>query len=153
MKLPRRMTRLGIAVLAGGAVTAAGYGIDAVASAGPEAGTLGPGLVTVEVPVEHSRFELDDLRVYVGTMVRFVVDNRDPINHELVVGDDAVHRRHESGTELAHPPVPGEVSVGPNDVGLTTYLFDSPGTVAIKCHLPGHVDYGMVADVEVLATP
>jgi uncharacterized cupredoxin-like copper-binding protein len=139
-----------VAVLAGGAVTAAAYGIGAVASAGPAAGTLGPGLVTVEVPVENSRFELEDLRVYEGTMVRFVLDNRDPINHELVVGTDAVHRRHERGTEQAHPPVPGEVSVGPNETASTIYTFDSVGTVEYMCHLPGHVDYGMVGEIEVV---
>ncbi len=52
-----------------------------------------------------------------GTVVRFVVTNDDPILHELIVGDDAVHARHATGTEAAHPPVSGEVSVRPGDTG------------------------------------
>jgi len=72
-----------------------------------------------------------------------VVVNDDPINHEFIIGDDEVHARHESGTEVFHPPVPGEVSVGPGRQGVTTYLFDEPGSVRYVCHLPGHAAYGM----------
>jgi uncharacterized cupredoxin-like copper-binding protein len=150
----RALSRIAIAALAGGVVAAGGYGVDALANAkGDDDAVLGPGLVTVEVPIEHSIFLADDLRVYEGTMVRFVVVNRDPINHELVIGDEAVHRRHENGTERAHPPVPGEVSVGPNETGLTTYTFDEPGTVEFMCHLPRHVEFGMVGDIEVVRQP
>ena len=43
----------------------------------------------------------------------------------------------------AHPPVPGEVSVGPDDDGLTIYRFDEPGRYEFACHLPGHLAFGM----------
>ena len=139
--------------IAGAAVVAVvaigvGYAVDEPAVATGAA--RGPGLITVEVDIDHSRFDLEDLRVYEGTLVRFVVRNHDPINHELIVGDEAVHRRHEEGTDSQHPPIPGEVSVGPREVGLTTYLFDEVGTVAVACHLPGHLAYGMVTEIEVL---
>ena len=62
-----------------------------------------------------------------GTLVEFVVHNDDPIHHEFIVGDERVHARHERGHESAHPLVPGEVSVGPNDVGATFFRFDEPG--------------------------
>src|SRR5690606_25135196 len=62
----------------------------AEALAGPAVAPLGPGLVTVEVGIEHSRFSSDRLVVRQGTVVRFVVANGDPIAHELVVGDDEV---------------------------------------------------------------
>jgi uncharacterized cupredoxin-like copper-binding protein len=105
----------------------------------------------VTMDVEHSRFDVDDLTVRRGTIVRFVLVNHDPINHELVVGDDDVHARHATGDERFHPPIPGEVSVGPGDTGLTFYEFDETGTFDFVCHLPRHAEYGMVGTVTVVA--
>jgi uncharacterized cupredoxin-like copper-binding protein len=103
--------------------------------------------------MDHSRFSLPpDLTVQQGTLVEFVLTNDDPINHEFVIGDEEVHRLHESGTEAFHPPVPGEVSVGPGERGITTYLFDEPGVVRYVCHLPGHAAYGMEGEVRVVPT-
>ena len=104
---------------------------------------LGPGLVTVDVHIHYSHFSFSTLRVHTGTTVRFLVHNDDPIHHELVVGDASVHARHEHGTESTHPPIPGEVSVAPNDIGETFYVFDQPGRFMFACHLPGHFAYGM----------
>ena len=115
-----------------------------------EAATLGPGHATVVVDLEHSRFVPDRLRVRAGTLVSFEVVNHDPIHHEFVLGPSAVHHAHAHGTERFHPPVPGEVSTGPHESGMTFYAFDEPGTVAFACHLPGHVAYGMVGEVEVV---
>ncbi|MBW3619745.1 MAG: cupredoxin domain-containing protein [Actinobacteria bacterium] len=131
------------------AVTAAGYVVEAAAT-DPAATALGPGQVTVPVDIEHSRFEPEVLTVRAGTLVRFEVDNADPIHHEFIVGPQEVHDAHAVGTERFHPPVPGEVSVGPNDTGMTVYAFDEPGTVEFACHLPGHLDYGMRGRVEVI---
>jgi uncharacterized cupredoxin-like copper-binding protein len=141
------LARLGLAVGLGGLAATVGYVVDA---AGSEEDALGTGVVRVEVGIEHSRFDLEPLRVQEGTLVEFVVDNGDPIDHELVVGDDAVHRRHADGTERRHPPVPGEVSVGPGDRALTFYEFGEAGTVVYACHLPGHVAYGMKGTIEVV---
>lgn len=104
---------------------------------------LGPGLVTVELDVRHSRFTPRVVRVHPHTDVRFVVVNRDPIGHELIVGDAEVHARHEHGTEPTHDPRAGEVSVGAHDRASTTFSFHEPGTVVYACHLPGHFAYGM----------
>jgi uncharacterized cupredoxin-like copper-binding protein len=105
--------------------------------------TLGPGLVTVTVDIHYSHFSISTLHVRQGTTVRFLVRNHDPIEHEFIVGDRQVHLRHERGTEAAHPPVPGEVSVAAEDVGETFYRFDEAGPFEFACHLPGHLAYGM----------
>jgi uncharacterized cupredoxin-like copper-binding protein len=144
----RRTTIAALAIGVGLATVGAGYAIDG-AAADDEPETLGPGLVTVEMGVEHSQFPFEELRVREGTTVRFVVDNRDPILHELVVGDAAVHARHRRGAERSHPPVPGEVTVGANDTGLTVYEFDDPGAFEFACHLPAHYEYGMRGTVVV----
>ena len=127
-----------------------GYSFEATSTGASDREILGPGLVTVDVDVRYSKFDLDEVRVREGTTVRFVVHNRDPINHEFVVGDRAVHARHETGSERQHPPVPGEVSVIALDTGVTFYEFEAAGSYRYACHLPGHVAYGMEGAITVV---
>ena len=80
-----------------------------------------------------------------GTTLRFVVDNGDPIGHELIVGPPRCTPATQSGTEAAHPPVPGEVTVtrpAPRRRPRTRSTSRARSTFA--CHLPGHVAYGMI---------
>jgi uncharacterized cupredoxin-like copper-binding protein len=139
-----------VALLTEGLVAAAG-GTGSTGGTGGTAGPLGPGRVTVTLDVEHTRFSDERIVVRPGTEVRFVVSNRDPINHELIVGPQEVHDIHEAGNHAEHPAVPGEVSVGPNAEADTTYRFDDAGEVVFACHLPGHFAYGMRGVVEVVA--
>jgi uncharacterized cupredoxin-like copper-binding protein len=101
--------------------------------------------------IHHSRFVVDDVSVRPGTDVHFVVRNNDPIRHELIVGPPDVHARHASGTEAAHPPVPGEVTVDPGETAATTFRFVGTGSVEFACHLPGHYEYGMQGWVRIVA--
>jgi uncharacterized cupredoxin-like copper-binding protein len=137
------------AIIVGSGVTAVGYGV-ADDGRSPKPEPLGPGTVTVVVDIEYSRFQPTSLRVAEGTTVRFVVSNHDPISHELIVGPPDVHRRHRNGTEAKHDPKPGELSLGPDEQAVTTYVFDEPGIVEMACHLPGHYDYGMRGEIEVI---
>ncbi len=98
---------------------------------------------TIEVTMRHSRFGPSHLVVRRGATVRFVIVNVDPIDHEFILGDERVQRRHETGTEPAHGSVPGEVSVAAGMVGGTSYTFSRAGIVLIGCHAPGHYNYGM----------
>ncbi|MGH9245115.1 MAG: cupredoxin domain-containing protein [Acidimicrobiales bacterium] len=132
-----------VTLLTGGLVARASGG------AGGDAGVLGPGRATVTLDIVNSRFAPERVTLRPGTEVRFVVVNGDPINHELIVGGDEVHERHESGNHAQHPPVPGEVSVGAKQTAETTFRFDEPGDVVFACHLPGHYAYGMRGVVRV----
>jgi len=143
------VVRIAATVLIAGAVTAGGYALAGTGDS-PPAEALGPQPVTVVVDVEHSRFSPSELRVVAGTEVRFVLANGDPINHELIIGPPDVHDRHRHGTEAEHEPRPGELSVGPDGQGVTSYVFDEPGTIEMACHLPGHYDFGMHGEIEVL---
>jgi uncharacterized cupredoxin-like copper-binding protein len=136
------------------AVLAAAAGFAVMGPMRADAGdvpVLGPGPVTVELRIEHSRFVPDVVRVREGSEVRFRLRNGDPIGHELIVGGPEVHARHESGSEATHPPVPGEVSVPPSGTATTTFAFvdGGPSTVVFACHLPGHFAYGMRGEVRV----
>ena len=101
------------------------------------------------VNIEHSRFSPERYRFEAGTTVRFVIHNGDPIDHEFILGDDSVQRKHELGTHAKHGDVPGEVSIPAGETRVTTYTFGDPGALTIGCHLPAHFAYGMRADVTV----
>ena len=140
-----------IAGVLGVTTLAIGEALADTSSAASAPRVLGPGLVTVDVGIHYSKFSFSELSVRQGTTVRFLVHNNDPIHHEFIVGDASVHARHQRGTEAAHPPVPGEVSVAPLDIGETFYRFDRPGRYLFACHLPGHFAYGMKGWVTVIA--
>jgi len=137
------------AVVLGVVLVSLGLGLGACGD-GDDRGALGPGPVTVEVELRHSAFVPERVRVVEGSEVRFVVRNTDPIDHELIVGPDEVHDRHERGTHATHGAVPGEVSVAAGATAETTYRFDDPGTIVVGCHLPRHFGYGMAGEVEVV---
>lgn len=142
--LPAALAALGfVAIIAGG---------HALAGPARASAPLGPGDVTVTITIEHSHFSPDRIRVRPGTTVRFVIDNRDPIGHEFIVGDAEVHRRHEAGTEPVHPPRPGEVSIAAETTAETTFAFRGPAadSVVYACHLPGHFRYGMAGAVDIV---
>jgi uncharacterized cupredoxin-like copper-binding protein len=137
------LVRASVSLLVASATAVGGYAMNGRAHAEAAPAALGPGLVTVDVGIRYSKFSISTLHVRTGTVVRFLIHNDDPIHHEFIVGDAAVHLRHEQGKEATHPPVPGEVSVAPLDIGETFYRFDRPGRLLFACHLPGHFAYGM----------
>jgi len=131
-----------VAIAVAVATAVCGYAVSDTARADTPT-VLGPGLVTVNVSIRYSTFSLSTIRVQPGTTVRFLIHNNDAINHEFIVGDARVHLLHEQGKESVHPPVPGEVSMTPDSIGETFYVFAKPGRYLFACHLPGHFAYGM----------
>ena len=123
--------------------------IASLALAPVAAGCTGAGERSIEIAMRYSRFEPSTLTVRVGQNVRFTLRNEDFIDHEWIVGDDALHARHETGDEPAHGDRPTEQSIPALGVVTTTVRFPEPGTYAYICHLPGHRVYGMVGTLVV----
>jgi plastocyanin len=105
--------------------------------------------VTVEIRIHHSHYEPAWVTVPAGRAVTFVIRNDDPIDHEWIVGDAALHERHRTGTEPYHATRPTEISVDALTTKRTTITFDAPATLQYICHLPGHEAYGMAGTVVV----
>ncbi len=101
------------------------------------------------ITIEHSSFDPIELSFPAGTAVRFVVVNSDPIDHELIVGDEDVQDLHETGSEAHHGDRPGEITVPAGQRRTTTYTFAEPGTLLFGCHLPGHYSYGMKGSITI----
>jgi plastocyanin len=105
--------------------------------------------VGIEIPIHYSHYGLSQVTVPVGVPVTIVLRNEDPIDHEWIVGDAALHERHRTGTEPVHDSRPTEVTIPADTTKATTITFNTPGTYLYICHLPGHEAYGMVGTLVV----
>ena len=139
----RRPGRL--ALLGGIALSLGLAGIAAAWSMGP-----GPEDGPTEVQIRYSAFVPAQLVATAGVPFTIVLVNTDPIDHEWLVGDEAFHDRHRTGTEQHHGARPTEVSVPQGTAVTTTVTFQQPGEYRFICHLPGHEAYGMVGILRVL---
>ncbi len=104
---------------------------------------------TVTIEMHYSHFGPASVTVPAGQPVTFVLRNLDPIDHEWIVGDEATHTRHRTGTEPHHGDRPTEQSVPALGMVRTEVTFPAAGTYRYICHLPGHEQYGMVGFVTV----
>ena len=101
------------------------------------------------IAIHFSKFVGPELTVAVGVPVTFTLVNNDPIEHEWIVGDSAIHARHRSGTEPYHDQLPTEVTLKPFETKTTVVVFDTRGDYTYACHLPGHEEYGMRGTIKV----
>lgn len=122
-------------------VLVAGAGAIAVAISRPAP------LTSVEIEIRYSKFVPSEITVPVGVPVTITLRNSDPIDHEWIVGDEAVHAVHRIGTEPLHPDRPTEVVIPALESRTTTVTFEAPGSLQFICHLPAHEQFGMVGTV------
>ena len=102
------------------------------------------------IAIRYSKFEPTVVTIRAGEAVTITLENGDPIAHEWMVGDGAMHERHRTGTEPFHDEIPTEVSLLAYQTRETTIKFDKPGDYRFICHLPGHEAYGMVGVLRVV---
>jgi uncharacterized cupredoxin-like copper-binding protein len=123
-----------------------------VAAAALAPGCTSNGVRTVDVTIHYSHFSLSHLSFPVGTTVRFVIRNTDPIDHEFILGNRGLQQLMEHTAERAHNgSIPGQISVPAGTTRTTTFTFGEPGTLLFGCHLPGHYRYGMSGTIGVTA--
>jgi len=119
--------------------------VAAGAAAVAVAGRPSPGAQTsITIEIRYSHFSPSAITVPVGVPVTITLVNDDPIDHEWIIGDDAVQQKHRTGTELLHPVRPTEQVIPALSTRVTTITFDHTATWQYICHLPGHEAYGMV---------
>ena len=108
-------------------------------------GRAGPTPETaITIEIKYSHFNPATITVPVGVPVTITLVNDDPIDHEWIIGDDAIQQKHRIGTELLHPVRPTEQVIPALSTRVTTITFDHPAVWKYICHLPGHEAYGMV---------
>jgi len=136
MKAPRTLMCLAIGIVA---VAGSACGRGAAASA--QAATI---------EIHYSHYNPGEITAKAGEPITITLRNDDPIEHEWIVGTEAVHERHRTGTEPYHASIPTEVTIPPYTTKVTTVIFREPGDYKYICHLPGHEQYGMVGVLHVV---
>jgi uncharacterized cupredoxin-like copper-binding protein len=133
------------------AVAALGLGLAAALGAAVVAGAVDhePEPLIVPITIHYSHYQPAEIQVPAGRPITFVITNTDPIDHEWIVGDAALHERHRTGTEPYHNARPTEVSIDAGREIRTTVTFTKPGTLTYVCHLPGHEGFGMTGTLVV----
>jgi uncharacterized cupredoxin-like copper-binding protein len=104
---------------------------------------------SIVIDIHYSKFVPAEFSVPVGVPITITINNNDPIDHEWIVGDDAVHQVHRTGTELLHPDKPTEVVIPAGESRTTVITFVQAGSLKYICHLPAHEAYGMVGTVHI----
>ncbi len=135
-----RLTLLGAVLLS--------VGIAAMAAAWVSAEGIAP--KRAEIRIHYSSFGPAVVTATAGRPITIELVNTDPIDHEWLVGDEAFHERHRTGSEAHHGLRPTEVSIPAGASVSTTVTFRLPGEYRFICHLPGHEAYGMVGVLRVL---
>ena len=123
-------------------------GLAGIAAAWVQAAGAGDG--AAEIGIHYSAFTPTEVVATAGVPITITLVNTDPIDHEWLVGDDAFHERHRTGTEQHHGSRPTEVSIPAGTTVTTPVTFRVPGEYRYICHLPGHEAYGMVGTLRVV---
>lgn len=143
VRKPRHRARLAIGAGLVALLLVAGAAV-AMAGRGPTPQT------SITIEIRYSTFSPSSITVPVGVPVTITLVNSDPIDHEWIIGDEAVQQKHRTGTELLHPSKPTEVVIPALSTATTTITFEAPATWKFICHLPGHEAYGMVGVASII---
>lgn len=109
---------------------------------------------TIQVDMKEMRFEPAVVQVQPGETVRFVARNAGQLEHELVIGTETEIREHAAAMREGRPHSHGggaAITVRPGHAGDLVVTFARPGTLAMACLLPGHLEAGMSGKLEVAA--
>ena len=122
----------------------------------------------VNIIMRDYRFDPTPVVLVAGETVRLRVLNGGLVEHELTLGDDAVQAAWARADAAVTPPAPfttpPPASVPPGTGGLRVllasgerrdvlYTVPASGTLALVCHLPGHVERGMTGAVDLRPMP
>lgn len=109
---------------------------------------------TIEVVAsDNMRFNPGSFRIKQGETIRFVVKNAGKTAHEFSIGDRATHRAHaammKSMPGMKHEDDPTTVMLEPGQTKTLVWKFDKKpaGPIEIACHVPGHYEAGMRAQI------
>lgn len=108
---------------------------------------------TIEMTaLDSMRYQPDQLTVQSGETVRIVLTNAGKIRHELLIGDQEEQREHaeimKQHADMVHDD-PNGVTVEAGETKELIWRFGAPGQIEFACHVPGHYEAGMRAQVTI----
>jgi len=133
---------------------AAAFAAGAAACSGPAPAASPSGPRIVRLVATNFGYEPARIEVHLGETIRFILENPTDLPHELVVGSTAEHEdhaaaHHAAGTSVVRLPAegPASLSVRPHGTGQLEYRFDDPAATILGCHIAGHWESGMRAEI------
>jgi uncharacterized cupredoxin-like copper-binding protein len=167
----RRISRAPVYVVVAGlalAITLVLIGARLAAAPPPTPDLTRPGSAAsprpVNVIMRDYLFNPTPLHLVPGEVVEFAIINAGLVEHEFVLGDEQVQQAWAEAHLRATPPAPfaspPPASVPPAVAGLRVLLgsgdsarvrYEVPADgerLLLMCHLPGHVERGMVGRIE-----
>lgn len=108
---------------------------------------------TIEIKtLDSMRYDPSSITVNRGETLRLIVTNIGHLKHEATIGTAAEQQAHAAEMtaepDMSHDS-PNSVTVDPGQTKELIWRFDQPGQFEIGCHIPGHYQAGMVAEVTV----
>lgn len=102
--------------------------------------------------LDTMKYEPSMLTVKAGETIKFVVTNAGKLKHEFVIGDPQEQRAHAEMMKkmpgMVHED-PNALNLEPGETKTLLWQFGPPGMVEVACHVPGHYEAGMVAQIKV----
>ncbi|WP_421186184.1 cupredoxin family protein [Aeromonas enteropelogenes] len=107
---------------------------------------------TVEIIMDDTmRFTPQIINVKQGETVRFLIQNDGKATHEFVLGTTSQLKEHAGMMQqmkMQHN-MPNMISLAPTKGGEVIWKFDQAGRVSFACLVPGHMEAGMVGEVNI----
>ena len=122
-----------------------------------EAGMASMASRTITVNIEDSVYDLEDLMVKDGEVIRFIIVNKDEAEHEFTLGTTemqaadrkmmAMQADHGESMEMH---APNAVSLGELETKELTWKFAGSGNIEFACNVPGHYEGGMMGNIMIM---
>ncbi|MBL0421279.1 cupredoxin family protein [Ramlibacter sp. AW1] len=104
---------------------------------------------------DDMRFSPSRIQLRQGETVRFVVQNKGKVMHEMVIGTRQALDEHaalmQKFPNMEHDE-PHMAHVSPGKRGELVWTFNRAGSFDFACLIPGHYQAGMVGRIDVIAS-
>lgn len=100
----------------------------------------------------HMLFTPNDVTIRRGEQIRFVIENRGTLDHELIIDTRQGNLLHaeemRKNPDMEHDD-PNGIRLAPSKKGEILWRFTEAGTFDFSCLIPGHREAGMHGTVRV----
>jgi len=103
--------------------------------------------------MDNMRYDKNSINVRAGETIRFIVTNSGKLRHEFSIGDSEEQLKHakmmKAMPNMMHKD-PNTISLAPGETGEIIWKFSQSSDIEIACHVAGHYEAGMMADIRVI---
>ncbi|MBL4748382.1 MAG: cupredoxin domain-containing protein [Magnetovibrio sp.] len=109
-----------------------------------EAGKLADVSRTITVTISDLAYDLKKLTVKNGETIRFIIVNKDEMEHEFTLGKKVMQ-----AADRVKMAVPYAVSVGDLETKELIWTFKGADKIEFDCNIPGHYEAGMTGEITI----